>query len=133
MGFLEPAADADKNAEVEAEEAEQRMLMASITLLLLLLLPLLFWFQDGYHAQREVPKCDAPVVLDQLRNTSLGESLFTAIDSIQSVALDPVLGHRICLATLASAGGKGSSRQLKFAVSVTDRLPSLLRVEAVSD
>jgi hypothetical protein len=110
---------------------DQRALFGMIFLLFLLLLFFLFFLRTSYYTGVEVPDCDAPVVLDQLRNNGLIASSSTASSSIESVALDHSIGRRICLLKPREiAVDKG---EVKFVVAITDRLPSLLRVKVISD
>jgi len=118
---------------LEPEKLAQLILIGSIAVLLLLI-PLLLFFHSSYRFAEKVPECDAPVVLDQLRNSGLAVSLSASGDSVESVAFDRALGHRICLLKQGqNAGDDGRMKGVKFVVRMTDHLPSLLRVEVVSD
>lgn len=115
----------------ESDSMDQRALIGSIVLLLLLLAPVLLFLTSNYQTGAKVPECDAPVVLDQLHKSGLIVSLTAASNSIENVALDRSLGHRICL--LRAEGSAGGGERVKFVVSITDHLPSLLRVEVISE
>src|SRR5690554_2263943 len=116
---------------LKPDSMDQRALICSIVLLLLLLASLLIFLRSSYQTGAKVPECDAPVVLDQLHKSGLVVSLSAASNSIESVALDRSLGHRVCL--IKSHSGVSGGEGVKFVVSTTDHLPSLLRVEVTSD
>jgi hypothetical protein len=103
-------------------------------MLLLLLMPLAFWVQKSVMGDDSELRCDADVVLKQLRAMTSDSRLQTnsmdVIRDIQSVGFDPQIGHRICMARV---GDGANARHLKFAISHTDSLPHTLRVEAVGD
>ena len=83
------------------QDPQRVVVIGGAMMLLLLMMPLLFWMEGRAWGLDQVPECDSPPVLTQLRlayprvtQTPLPE----VIRDVQSVGLDRRLGHRICYA-----------------------------------